>query len=195
MDEKVRPVPTKDPQEPTAQPSPLGRTGEIWGMLGVFALVGQATARLTPIALEALRSDAMGTLEWVVCAVWVVVNAHAEGYRGFHRKFVPRTVARARYLARHPTGVRVALAPFFCMGLFDATRRVRITAWSVVVGVTLLIVWVRSLAQPWRGIVDAGVVVGLGIGLLSLAWTYWRASTGRLQGLDPCMPGPDPSAQ
>jgi hypothetical protein len=33
----------------------------------------------------------------------------------------------------------------------------------------VLIILVRFLAQPWRGIVDAGVVVGLAWGLISLA--------------------------
>jgi hypothetical protein len=34
------------------------------------------------------------------------------------------------------------------------------------------------MAQPWRGIVDAGVVVGLGIGTASIVWHAVRAMAG-----------------
>lgn len=180
-------------RDPTGTPF-WGRVGEGWGLLGVALLVGQALVRLTPIALDALRSGTMTPLQWAVCAVWVVVNAHAEGYRGFHRRFVPRTIARARHLGRHPTPRRVALAPMFCMGLFGATRRVVVTAWTLVVGISLLILWVRGLPQPWRGIVDAGVVVGLGIGWASLVGTYVRVRMGRVPIADPALrePAADP---
>ncbi len=40
-----------------------------------------------------------------------------------------------------------------------------ITSWLVVVVVTSLVFGMRFVPQPWRGIVDAGVVVGLGMGL------------------------------
>jgi hypothetical protein len=52
-----------------------------------------------------------------------------------------------------------------------------IVAWSVLIGIVVLVVSVRSLAQPWRGIVDAGVVVGLVLGWLSLLIWYFRAMT------------------
>ena len=61
------------------------------------------------------------------------------------------------------------------MGLFHAPRRVLIVSRSMVVGIVLLVVTVRQLAQPWRGIIDAGVVVGLGLGLVSLGYLFVRA--------------------
>jgi hypothetical protein len=54
------------------------------------------------------------------------------------------------------------------MGYFHAPKRRRITSISVTAGIIVLIILVRLLPQPWRGIVDAGVVVGLAWGLISL---------------------------
>lgn len=147
---------------------PLAALISLWGMIGVVLLIGSALWRLTPWAVEPIVAGTLGVGHWVLMVAWVVFNAYAEGYRGFQKKFSPRTAARAIYLGTHPSPVRVVLAPLFCMGFFGATRRVMITAWVVLVVVLGLVAVVRSLAQPWRGIVDAGVVVGLGWGLVTL---------------------------
>ncbi|NRB73301.1 MAG: hypothetical protein HRU46_02985, partial [Verrucomicrobiales bacterium] len=42
-----------------------------------------------------------------------------------------------------------------------------IIAFSLTIGIILLILLVRFLPQPWRGIVDFGVVLGLSYGLIS----------------------------
>jgi len=54
------------------------------------------------------------------------------------------------------------------MGYFHATKRTKIVAYSLTIGITLLVILVRLIPQPWRGIIDAGVVVGLTWGVLSL---------------------------
>jgi len=146
-----------------------------WGIAGVIAVVGRALVALTPIAMEPIRAGQLGSWQWIILVTWMATNAYAEGLVGFHRKFSPRTVDRAIYLGRNPTWGRVLLAPAFCIGLFHATRRVRIVSRSTVIGVILLVVTVRQLAQPWRGIIDAGVVVGLALGLLSLIYLFARA--------------------
>ena len=61
------------------------------------------------------------------------------------------------------------------MGLFQAPRKVLIVSRSLVIGIVLVVVTIRQLAQPWRGIIDAGVVVGLALGLLSLIYLFVRA--------------------
>ncbi|MBP82699.1 MAG: hypothetical protein CMO61_02500 [Verrucomicrobiales bacterium] len=91
----------------------------------------------------------------------------AEGYRGFQKKFSPRTAARVRYLKQNPTWIRVVLAPFFCMGYFYASKKTKIVAYALTFGVIILIALVKFLEQPWRGIVDFGVVLGLSYGLIS----------------------------
>ncbi|MCF7972682.1 MAG: hypothetical protein K9N55_02590 [Phycisphaerae bacterium] len=77
----------------------------------------------------------------------------------------------ALYLKNNPTVTRVLFAPFFCMGYFHATRKRKIVAYSLTLAIVLLIVMVRQLDQPWRGIVDAGVLLGLGWGLMSV-WGF-----------------------
>jgi hypothetical protein len=166
-----------------------GRLIELWGVAGVVALLVQALLRLTPLAVDAIR-DGMSAGQWVLLVIWVVINAHAEGYRGFHRRFSPRVVARAQWLGAHPRPHLVVLAPVFCMSLIFASRRGRWVARIVLAAIVAIVVVVRGLAQPWRGIVDAGVVVGLGLGLISLLYFYARALRGLPPAIDPDLPPP-----
>ncbi|MCX4242483.1 hypothetical protein [Paraliomyxa miuraensis] len=167
--------------------SPIGRLGAAFGVLGVLVLVVQPLFRLTPYVLEAIRGGLTG-FQWTVLCLWVLVNAHAEGWRGFHQRFAPRVVVRAYYLGRNPRPHWVLLAPLFCMSLFHASRRGLLVARLLVVGIVLLVLAVRQLSQPWRGIVDAGVVAGLGLGALSLVVHLGRALLGRLPDVPPDLP-------
>jgi hypothetical protein len=178
-----------------ADPSPTRPTTalllSLWGIGGVTALLGSAIWRLTPIAVEPVASGSLGTGHWIAMVAWVAFMAYAEGYRGFHTRFSPRTAARALWLGRHPAPVRAILAPLFCMGFFGATRRVTITAWSITTMVVCLVLLVSRLDQPWRGIIDAGVVVGLAWGLASLlAFFVYGLVTGELP-VDPSIADPD----
>ncbi|HES77260.1 MAG TPA: hypothetical protein ENO09_09705 [bacterium] len=145
----------------------LGRVGAWWGVIGVSLLIGWAVVRLSPIAAEAWAMS-WGWMEWALAVPWLLFMLVGEGYRGFQKGFAPRVAARARYLREHPTTLRVALAPAFCMGFFDATRKRMIVSWAVTTGIVLLILGVRLLPQPWRGIVDLGVVAGLSWGLVAI---------------------------
>jgi hypothetical protein len=158
-----------------------------WGVLGVIALLGQALWRLSPLAWDAMVSG-MTSWQWFVLAVWVGFNAHAEGIRGFHRRFSPRVVARAAWLCAHPTPVRVVFAPFFCMSLFGASRRGMLVARILVLAIVALVLIVRRLDQPWRGIIDAGVVVGLAMGTASIVWFAVRALRGVVPPMAPDLP-------
>ena len=73
------------------------------------------------------------------------------------------------------------------MGLFGATKKVLIISWGILAAVVLLVIWVRSMTDPWRGIVDAGVVVGLGLGLLSILVYFVQGLMGRNLDHDPCV--------
>ena len=55
-------------------------------------------------------------------------------------------------------------------------------------GIVGLIVLIRKLDQPWRGIVDAGVVVGLGWGLVATLWAGGRDLCGRPIAIDLDLP-------
>ena len=146
----------------------------LWGVGGVMLLIGSAVVRLGQTAFEGVSRE-LSAVQWVALVVIVVVMAWAEGYRGFQRGFAPRVVARARYLAEHPIRVHIVFAPLFCMGFFHATRRRRIGAFALTAGVVGLVLLVRLLPQPWRGIVDAGVVVGRGWGRAALAVLAFRS--------------------
>ncbi len=78
--------------------------------------------------------------------------------------------------------------PLFCMGFFYATRRRKITSISVTAGIVLLIVLVRLLPQPWRGIIDLSVVVGLGWGIVSLVFFAYRAFSSEQFDYPPDVP-------
>ncbi len=152
----------------------LGRLGAWWGLLGVFVLIGWAVVRLTPVAMEAC-SMPWGWIEWLIAVPWVLFMLIGEGYRGFAKGFAPRVAARARYLRDHPRPLHVLLAPLFCMGFIHATRKRRIVSISVTSGVILLVLIVHRMSQPWRGIIDLGVVAALSGGLLALLWFGWKA--------------------
>lgn len=164
-----------------------------WGVAGVIALLLHAVLRLTPRAIEAVTSGLDAT-QWVVLAGWVVFMAHSEGYRGFHARVAPRLVARAWYLADHPRPLRVALAPAYCLSLFGASPRGVVVARVMIVAIALLVVLVSWLEQPWRGIVDAGVVVGLAIGLASVGYFSVLAVLGRPLPVGPDLPADEAPA-
>jgi uncharacterized membrane protein len=164
-----RGYPGEEPKAVSARKKVLGTVGALWGVGGVLALLGSATCRLTPRAVDAF-SYSFSWYHWSGLAVIVVGMAYAEGYKGFQQAFSPRTAARARYLRSHPEMLHFILAPFFCMGYFHATRKRKITSLSVTFGIIVLIVLVHFVAQPWRGIIDAGVVVGLLWGIVSLLY-------------------------
>jgi hypothetical protein len=144
------------------------RFAAIWGTFGVMAIVLFAIVRLMPYVMTALAAG-LDALHWLVLTVNVCFMAWSEGYRGFQLKFSPRVVARALYLCREPTswGTRI-MAPLFCIGYFNACGRTRVFAWAGTIGIVILVLLVHRLDQPWRGIIDAGVVVGLSWGLISL---------------------------
>jgi hypothetical protein len=149
-----------------------------WGCAGVLALLGQAIWRLTPLGLEPLRAGRLDRSQAALYVGWVLVAAYSEGYRAFQHGFSPRVVARAVHLAGHPTPLRVLLAPAFCMSLFHANRRGLTRAWGILTTIIALVVIVHHTPQPWRGIVDGGVVVGLVWGELAILGFLARALAG-----------------
>lgn len=148
----------------------MGLIGAIWGILGLSLLLGSALYRLVPYAQDLCGME-LNWLHGMALVASLFFMGYAEGYKGFQLKFSPRVAARALYLKQNPTWARVLFAPLFCMGFFHATRKRKIVSYSLTLMIIGLIVWVKTLAQPWRGIVDAGVVLGLGWGLVSI-WIF-----------------------
>ncbi len=165
----------------------LRRLAILWGLSGVLLLLGSAVARLTPRALEALSMELTG-LHWALTVPWVAFMAWSEGHRGFHQSFSPRVVARAWALSLRPRALHVLLAPVFCMGFFHGTRRRMLVSWLLTCAIVLLVLAVRLLPQPWRGLLDLGVVIGLSWGMVSIgAWTLRAVRAGGLD-VDPQLP-------
>ncbi len=145
----------------------IGTAGAIWATVGVLALLGFAIYRLAPIALDA-HDAGMSSVEYLMALAFCVFMAYSEGYRGFQKSFSPRTAARIRYLRDRPSTLHSVLGPVFAMGFFHANRRTKIVAYCLSTGLLMLVLTVRLLHQPWRGIIDAGVVLGLTWGMVSL---------------------------
>lgn len=145
-----------------------------WGVFGVVALLVSAVLRLSPLVAE-LRFHSLSTLQWVVLVGFGIYMLYAEGIKGFHRNFSPRVVARAYHLREHSLPLLALFAPLFCMGFIHATKKRRLTSILVTSGIVVLVLLVRLLPQPWRGIIDCGVVAGLVTGIASLLWFWARA--------------------
>ena len=172
-----------------AAPSIWGRVGAIWGVVGVVCLLSMAIGRLGAIALDALQME-LSAVHWLVLVANAVFMAHAEGYKGFQRGFSPRVIARARYVMQNPSALTVVLAPLFCMSFFGATRARLLTTYLLTTAIVSMVALFQYIPQPWRGILDFGVVVGLVWGVLSLLTFAVRAIAGRAPDVSPELPHP-----
>jgi len=143
--------------------------GFAWGIGGIVLLLSFAIYRLAPMAM-ALENQPLGLLHWAALVFSVAYMAYAGGYNGFLRGFAPRVLVRASYLGQHPRLFHLILAPFFCMGYFYATRRRKLLSSGLSGMIVSFVLIARMLPQPWRGIVDAGVVTGLFIGIVSILY-------------------------
>jgi len=75
------------------------------------------------------------------------------------------------------------------MGLFAATKKTMIVSWSISIGVTIIVALVKKLSPVARCVLDAGVVVGLSVGSMSILYHYVRSMiTGTVPTIDPCLP-------
>lgn len=160
-----------------------------WGVGGVLALLLFAVCRLGVRALEAI--DHVWTPWQVVFVVlWVPYMIHAEGWAGFHRAFAPRVIVRSSYLRGDPPLIHRIFAPLVCMGFLHATPRRRWISVGVTAGIILLVSIVSLLPQPWRGLVDMGVVAGLLVGMGSILYHARQASLNQARPVAPDFPPP-----
>ena len=152
------------PARPTPNLTPAGLLAVAWGVGGFALLLGFALWRLTPLALESFDYP----WAWphiTVFALNLLAMAWFEGYQGFQKSYSPRFAARCRVWAESATWPRALVAPLVCMGFLQAPRRRVLSTWLLTVGIVAIVLLYRQLPQPWRGILDAGVVLGLAWGL------------------------------
>lgn len=139
-------------------------------------LLVYAVWRLTPIAFESLQMP-LNWKHWLVLVVNVFFMAYSEGYKGFQKSFAPRFAARAKHLLRNTTLLQLLLAPLFCMSYFHAPKR-RVIATCILTAVIIaFILSFRLLPQPWKGLLDAGVVIGLVWGIIACLLLCLKAFT------------------
>lgn len=155
-------------------PTGVRKFAAIWGVVGVMLLLLFAVYRLTPFVVE-LFYQQLTTIQVVTLVVWCVFMVYSEGYKAFGLEFAPRVVARAQYLSRQASWRRVILAPLFCVGYFGASKKRIMISTALFLGIVVLIVIVHFIPQPWRGIVDSGVVLGLVCGILLLVIDGYKA--------------------
>lgn len=165
----------------------MGNLIAVWGLAGPVLLLSWAIIRLTPIAMEAI-SQQLTWYHWLALVVNLLLMGYSEGYRGFQKAYSPRLAARVRHLRDTKSISQKIFAPFFCMGYFHATRRRLITTYVLTLGIVVLVILVHRLSQPWRGILDAGVVFGLGWGLVATLIYCYRALCSPHFGYSPEVP-------
>ena len=151
----------------------------LWGLLGIQLPMVHAIVRLWPRASEAL-SMPLQLVHVVTLLLVLGFMGYVEGYKGFQQSFAPRAVGRAM-VVRHKSLVWQLLAPLYCMALLDARLPRLVINWSLLIFILALIVLVTFLPQPWRGIIDAGVIFGLSWGTLAMLVMSVRAWRGSLK--------------
>ena len=137
------------------------------------------------ISISLLCSHSSLPSAYVLTCLWF---AYVEGYKGFQRKFSPLVVSRSLTLHPRSPPHHLLLAPLYSMGMFHATKKRVIVSWSVTLGVAALIAGVKRMPYPWRNVVDAGVVVGLSWGMLSILVCYVMACIKGESPTDPSLP-------
>lgn len=147
----------------------LGTIGAFWGVTGTMLLLGFAVWRLTPIAVDIFQHE-LSLLHWTILIGNTLFMAYSEGYRGFQKGYSPRVAARCLHISKNPAMLNTLLAPLFVMGYFHTTRKRLIVTYSLTTMIVTFIIFIKYLDQPWRGIVDAGVVVGLVWGIISILY-------------------------
>lgn len=141
--------------------------GALWGVAGIIALLCFAIFRLTPYGLEALRNG-LTPVQWLILVAWCGFMIISEGRDGFARHLAPRIAARAQQIKTDGDVASILLAPLYCFGYFRAPARQMITSYAAIVVIIIAVVIVHQFSQPWRGIVDCGVVLGLSYGVVAI---------------------------
>ncbi|MEO5628039.1 MAG: hypothetical protein ABIQ89_04090 [Candidatus Saccharimonadales bacterium] len=146
----------------------IRKLAAFWAILGVSLIFIEAIVRMVPYFARSLEYK-FGWQHWLVLVIWCAFMIITEGYRGFQKQFSPMVAARVMYLLHgKPKLIDLILAPIFCMGYFHATRKRLKRTWLLTLGIIILIIIVRQFNQPWRGIIDSGVMLGLSYGLATI---------------------------
>lgn len=155
----------------------LGATAAVWGIGGLLLILIYAVIRLVPIASES-RHYALDWTHWSALGANTLLMAYMEGYRGFQKSLAPRVVSRARELSQRPSITGAIFAPAYCYGILHAPAREIVARTALIAMIVAFIFGMRMLDNPWRNLLDVGVVVGLSWGIVAICVNGWQAMRG-----------------
>ena len=164
-----------------------GMMAASWGVIGFSLLLGFSTWRLSLNLFEALQMPLSWT-HWLVFIIFLAFMVYSEGYKGFQKSFSPRFAARFKHLLYNTTPVRLLLAPLFCMSYFHASKRRIIATFALTIAIITFLLLFGLIPQPWRGLLDAGVVAGLIWGMVTTTLCCIRVFTDDTLHYDAEMP-------
>jgi len=168
---------------------------QAWGTFGVVGYLSFGVTKVVPIVLEGL-SAIEEAWQWALLAATLLFFAYVEGYKGFQLGFSPRVVSRAWVVAEENAELPLwhkILAPAFCIGYFHGTTKRVVTSWAVTTVIFAVVIGVKQLPNPYRAIIDAGVIVGLVWGIVSIIILYLGSlESKKAPDFDPALPEETP---
>ncbi len=167
----------------------LGTLASVWGITGAVGLLLYAITKMVRHMLDAFAME-LNIWHYAAMLGFAVFMAYTEGYKGFQKSFSPRVASRAVYLRQHSTWLRLLLAPLFSIGYFHTTRAKQITVIVISIVITLIVILFRQIPQPWRGVLDVGVIVGLSWGIIATLIYYAKFVTAKVVAYDPMVVEP-----
>ncbi|MRX27595.1 hypothetical protein [Kangiella sp. HZ709] len=142
------------------------RYAQIWAILGFITILGYAVYRLFGHFLLSWEYEYQW-YHWLILVGNTAFMAYSEGYKGFQQSYSIKFSNRLRQIESNPSIAIGLLAPLYCMSYFAADRRNILSAYILTFAIVLLIIFFSYIPQPWRGILDVGVVVGLSWGIIA----------------------------
>jgi hypothetical protein len=138
-----------------------------WGVGGVALVFGMAVYRLGVRGLDTVvRGLTPG--QWLALLLLTAVFVYGEGIRALQRRYIPHVMRRVELLRAEPRWWYRLLAPLHALTLIGASTRMLLKSWAGTIAIALAVVIVRSMPDPWRGIVDVAVASALAWGTLAL---------------------------
>ena len=168
---------------PAAAPPPRPRPGVAqrlamaWALVGVVLIFLDAVMQLGQRGIATVRAG-LAPGEWIALALLTAAFVYGEGMRGLQRRWVPAVLRRVGQLGGERSPVYLLLAPLYAMLLIGAPPRTLRRAWTGVLAIVAAVLIVRSLPDPWRGMIDFAVAAALSWGLGAIVLGAVRLARG-----------------
>ncbi|MFL2859727.1 MAG: hypothetical protein ACJ0BW_03170 [Pontiellaceae bacterium] len=144
----------------------LGIVGYTWGFIVISYFILHGLSCVFTYAIE-LNINDLNWYELTSLIIIVILLTYSEGYKGFQKSFSPRTARRLNSIMLKPTIFRVIFSPLISMGFIESSRKLKYISYGITIMIITFIILIENLSNPWRAIIDFGVLIGLGWGLIS----------------------------